>query len=190
RERHAAPDQVSEGGLEEGRVETNAVVPELLADADVPREARLGLQPRVRKAGKEQVVERRRAEAGAGAAMDSRAGLLDQERQRAALGDRLAEDVVALHPYAGGHEEAVEEAELLLEQSRHRLGGRAEAARALHVGGLPPILDAERACRPRADVEVVEPLHLATLDLEEPGEITHTEGDRLPCGPLLRNAQP
>src|SRR5262249_58495680 len=96
RELHAAPDQIGERGLEEGRVEANAVVPQLLPDARVPGEARLWLEVRVGEAGEEQVIEGRRPEAGAGAAVDSRARLFDQERERAALRDRLAEHVVAL----------------------------------------------------------------------------------------------
>ena len=111
--------------------------------------------------------------------MNPRARLLDQERQRAALGHGPAEDVVVLDAHAGGHEQAIEESELLLKETGDRLRFRAEAVRALHVGGLPPVLDAERARRPRADVEMIEPLHLAPLDLEEPGKVAgRPKGDR------------
>src|SRR5690242_15660774 len=89
---HAAPDQVGERVLEHGRVETDAIVPELLADTRVPGKALLRLERRVREAGEEQIVEGRRAEAGAGAPVDPCAGLFDHERKRAALGDRAAED--------------------------------------------------------------------------------------------------
>src|SRR5205085_3220181 len=116
--------------------------------------------------------ERRRAEAGACAPVNPRPRLLDQERQRAALGDRPAEGVVVLDAHPGGHEQAIEESELLLKEAGDRVRFWAEAVRALHVGGLPAVLDAERARRPRADVEMIEPLHLSTLDLEEPGEVT------------------
>src|SRR5262249_45637864 len=101
REKHTAPDQVGERILEDGRVEANAIAPEPLLDAGVPRKALLGLERWIRKAGEEQIVERRRAEPRAGAAVDPRARLLDQERERATLGHRAAEDVVVLDANAG-----------------------------------------------------------------------------------------
>src|SRR5262249_35149503 len=98
--------------------EPDPVVPQLLVDADVPCKAVLGLQRRVREARKEELVEGRRAETGAGAAAQSRAPLADQIRDRAALRPVRAVDAVVLDTEPARHEQPVPEAKRLLKEGR------------------------------------------------------------------------
>ena len=70
---------VGEIGVEIGRPEPDAVSPQILVHADVPRLAPLGLERRVAELREEEIVEGRRAETRAGAPTQARAGLLDDE---------------------------------------------------------------------------------------------------------------
>src|SRR5262249_61519159 len=105
-------------------------------DADLPREARLGLQGRIGEPRKEQIVEGGRAEAGAGAAVDPRAPLADHVRERAALRPVGAVHAVVLDAKARRHEEAVPESKRLLEQARPGMAAGIEGRGALALADL------------------------------------------------------
>src|SRR5262245_8475926 len=101
-------DHVLEVDVEVGGAKADAVLPDLLLDAGVPRDALLGLQVGVGEAREEQVVEGRRAESRAGAAPQPRARLADHQRDRAPAGRRAAEGAVVLVAEARARVEPVE----------------------------------------------------------------------------------
>src|SRR5262249_59170409 len=164
-------DQIGELRVEVREAQAQAVMPELLVDAHVPREGLLGLEARVGESREEQVVEGRRPEAAAGAAMQPRAPLLHEVSQRAPPGRRAAERAVVLDSDARRHEQTVEEAELLLEQARDGLRVGREGVGASDVGLLVSPLDAERRRAPRADVEMAQALDLVARGLEGAGKV-------------------
>ena len=172
RQRQAAEDQVGELVVEVRQLQPDPVLPEALLDAHVPRERLLGQDGRIREAGEEQVVEGRRPEAAAGAAVQPRPPLLHHVGERAALGGRGAEGVVVLHPHAGRHEQPVEEAELLLEEAGppSRCAARSALVPCTLACLLAP-LDAEGRGAPLADVEVAQRLDLVAAHLEAAGEV-------------------
>src|SRR6266540_6331459 len=162
--RAAAGDQVLELVVEVRQAQADPPLPELLIDSGIVGHAALRLEVGVSEVGEEEVVEGRRAEARAGPAADARARLLDREGQRAPLGRRAAEDAVVFVPEAARKEEPVEEAQLLLEEDRRHMTARVEGA--LVVALLVAVADPHRAGAPRAHVDGVEPLDLATLDVD------------------------
>src|SRR5713226_9741341 len=162
--RYAAGDQVREVVVEVRQPEPDPPLPELLIHPGVPRHAALGLETGVAEVGKEEVVEGRRPKARARAPAYARTRLLDQEGERAPLGQRGAEDAVVLVAEAARQEEPVEEAKLLLEEKGRHMPGRAEDALVLAV--LMAIPDPRGARAPGAHVDGVEPLDLAPLDID------------------------
>ena len=150
-------------GGEVGQFEPDPILPEALVYAHVPGLAALGLQVRVAEVREEEIVECRGAEARAGAPAKSRPCLLDHEGDRSLSGGRLSEHAVVLDPEAAGDEQAVEEAQLLLEHHRGNVAGGAEDA--LVVALLVAVGEAEGGRAPRPDEKRVEPLGLAPLDV-------------------------
>src|SRR5262249_2709644 len=172
-------NQVLDLVVEVRQSEPDAVVPELLVHADVPREAGLGLQGGIGEPWKEEIVESRGAEPGAGTAVDPRPPLRDHVRERAALRPVGAVDAVVLDPEAGRHEQPVPEPERLLEQAGPGMTAGVERRAALRHAVFFAVFSADRGGRPLANVKMAEELRLPALDVEAPRKLARREWTRV-----------